>query len=104
MALPSEMISTVINVVTMPFTLFKQACLLGMKTIFLLVHTWTELIMSTVYFYLNLFQKMISWIVSFVSLPFRVVTALQREKQVSLSSFDVYTHTEYDSELSFICS
>lgn len=84
MALFSELLTTIIILITRPFTLFKLVCLFCMKTAFVFVHTWIELGRATVSFYLNLVWGMISWTIAILSLPLRMLTALQRERQVSL--------------------
>lgn len=84
MALFSEFMTTVIILITRPFTLFKLSCLFCIKTVFVFVHTWIELVTATINFHLNFVWRSIMWIVALVSLPLRILTAIQRERQVSL--------------------
>ncbi|XP_022772189.1 uncharacterized protein LOC111314842 [Durio zibethinus] len=67
-------------VVTMPFSLCKLVCTFCMKTILIVFQTWMELVKAAVSFHVNIFWKAIIWTVALISLPIRVLTALQRER------------------------
>lgn len=69
--------------VTMPFSLCKLAFKFCTKTIFIVIQTWVELVKAAVSFHVNMFWKAVIWMVALVSIPVRVLTALQRERLVS---------------------
>ncbi|KAK6251618.1 hypothetical protein SCA6_005623 [Theobroma cacao] len=66
--------------VTMPFSLCKLAFKFCTKTIFIVIQTWVELVKAAVSFHVNMFWKAVIWMVALVSIPVRVLTALQRER------------------------
>ncbi|KAH7515081.1 hypothetical protein FEM48_Zijuj11G0158200 [Ziziphus jujuba var. spinosa] len=94
MALVSEFMMTMIILITRPFTLFKLACLFCMKTVFVFIHTWIELVRATINFHLNLVWRSIMWTVALVSLPLRILTAIQRERQLELHLHDMQIESE----------
>ncbi|XP_035543814.1 uncharacterized protein LOC108995522 isoform X7 [Juglans regia] len=77
----SELVATFIILVTRPFSLFKLACFFAMKTVFILIHTWMELVRATFGFHVNLFSRIIMLTVTLISLPARILNALKRERQ-----------------------
>lgn len=79
----SELVATFIILVTRPFSLFKLACFFAMKTVFIVIHTWMELVRATFGFHMNLFSRIIMLTVTLISLPARILNALKRERQVS---------------------
>lgn len=87
MALVSELPTNIIILVTRPFSLFKLLCLFGIKTTFIIVHTCVELMKASVCFHVNLFWRITMWTFALISLPGRVLTALERERQVSFICF-----------------
>ncbi|XP_035543812.1 uncharacterized protein LOC108995522 isoform X3 [Juglans regia] len=78
----SELVATFIILVTRPFSLFKLACFFAMKTVFILIHTWMELVRATFGFHVNLFSRIIMLTVTLISLPARILNALKRERQI----------------------
>lgn len=79
MSLLQELMGMMIILVTKPIYICKWAFLFGMRTTFLVVHTWVDLIKASISFHLTLIWRAIVCFVAVVSLPFRVLTALQRE-------------------------
>ncbi|XP_052298419.1 uncharacterized protein LOC102615009 isoform X2 [Citrus sinensis] len=79
MSLVQELMGMMIILVTKPIYICKWAFLLGMRITFLVVHTWVELVKASISFHLDLIWRTIVCFVAVVSLPFRVLTALQRE-------------------------
>lgn len=88
MSLLQELMGMMIILVTKPIYICKWAFLFGMRTTFLVVHTWVELIKASISFHLTLIWRTIVCFVAVVSLPFRVLTALQRESLVSFPTLN----------------
>ena len=86
MALFSELMTTIVILVTRPFSLFKLACLFGMKTVIIFIRTWIELVSAAICSHLNLFWRITMMTVALISLPVRILNALQNERQVSIIS------------------
>lgn len=86
MTLFSELMTTIVILVTRPFSLFKLACLFGMKTVIIIIRTWIELVRAAICFHLNLFWRITLMTVALISLPVRILNALQNERQVSIIS------------------
>ncbi|XP_022737088.1 uncharacterized protein LOC111289978 [Durio zibethinus] len=80
MMLFPKLMTNPIIMVTMPFSLCKLAFTFCMKTVFIVIQTWTELVKAAVSFDVNMFWKAIIGTVALISLPIRVLTALQRER------------------------
>ncbi|PON68533.1 coiled-coil protein [Parasponia andersonii] len=70
-----------------PWTVFKLACLFGLRTAFIFFLTWTELVKATIYLHFNLFWKMLT-------LPLRLLTAIWRERQLEMHLHDVQGELE----------
>ncbi|KAL5550044.1 hypothetical protein UlMin_000220 [Ulmus minor] len=94
MALFSEITASVITLVIKPFTLFKLACLLCLRTAFIFIITWADLVKATISLYLNILWKMIMWTVSLITLPLRVVNAVRKEKQLELHLHEMQIELE----------
>ncbi|XP_028755980.1 uncharacterized protein LOC114715333 [Neltuma alba] len=82
MALIPELLSNIILLVTGPFALIKLSCVFIVRTAFLFTYAWTELVKATVRFNLNLIWRIVTWTIGIISIPARVVNALQRERQL----------------------
>ncbi|XP_019420455.1 PREDICTED: uncharacterized protein LOC109330652 isoform X2 [Lupinus angustifolius] len=82
MSLISELLANIMLLVTRPFTLLKLACLFGIRTALIVTYTWTELIMATIIFHVNIISGTITWTFGLISLPARVVNAFQTERQL----------------------
>ncbi|KAL6348291.1 hypothetical protein AAG906_005588 [Vitis piasezkii] len=82
MGLLPELMATIIILVTKPFSLFKLLCIICVKTLFIIAYTWMELVRAAICFHVNIFWRIVIWTVALISLPVRVLTALQRERLV----------------------
>ncbi|XP_010275159.2 PREDICTED: uncharacterized protein LOC104610304 [Nelumbo nucifera] len=80
MGLFIELIKNIIVMVMKLFSLLKLVCLSGVRTVCLVNLTWIQLVKTAVNFHVDLFWRFMIWTVAFVSLPVRIVTALQRER------------------------
>ncbi|XP_077234244.1 uncharacterized protein LOC143876437 [Tasmannia lanceolata] len=65
-----------------PFSLFKFLCLFGAKTVALVTLTWMLLAKAIINFHVDVFCRVMIWTVTLISLPFRVLNALERERQL----------------------
>lgn len=83
MALLLDLVSTAMVLVTNPLSLAKLSCVVGLRSIFLIIQTWIELFRAVINFQLNILWRVIIWVIAILSLPVRALTALQREKIVS---------------------
>ncbi|XP_021647830.2 uncharacterized protein LOC110640696 isoform X2 [Hevea brasiliensis] len=63
-----------------PFSICKWVFIFALKTMFIVIHTWVELLVSSISFHLNMFRKAMIWMIALISLPEQVLTALQRER------------------------
>ncbi|XP_059440959.1 uncharacterized protein LOC132173471 [Corylus avellana] len=94
MTLLYELMTNIIIFVTRPFWLFKVACLFGMKTVFVIINTSIELVSAAICFLLSLLSGAVILIVALISLPVRILNALQREKQLELYLHDMQIELE----------
>nr|GEV05520.1 golgin subfamily A member like [Tanacetum cinerariifolium] len=65
-----------------PFTLFKISCMAGLRGIAIVINTWVEILIASIFFNVNVFWRFVLWTVSLITLPVRAVAALRREKQL----------------------
>jgi hypothetical protein len=84
MSMISVLMTTIVTLVTRPLSLFKLACLFGVKTVVIIICTWIELVRAAICFHVNLFWRITMLTVALISLPVRILNALQSEKQVSI--------------------
>ncbi|KAK7407007.1 hypothetical protein VNO78_08646 [Psophocarpus tetragonolobus] len=82
MALIPELLANIILLVMGPFSLFKLACLFGIRIALAVAYTWTGLIGTTISFHINIILRIITWIFGLLSLPARAVNVFQRERQL----------------------
>ncbi|XP_038726082.1 uncharacterized protein LOC120017086 [Tripterygium wilfordii] len=95
MAYLFELIATVIIfVATKPFSLCKSACTAGVRTVAIVIHTWIELVQAAIVFHLNLFWRALILFVALITLPMRVLSALQKERLLEQHVHDMHTELE----------
>ncbi|KAM4073399.1 hypothetical protein ACB094_10G015400 [Castanea mollissima] len=94
MTLFSELMNTIVILATRPFSLFKLAYLFGMKTVIIIIRTWIELVRAAICFHLNLFWRITMMTVALISLPVRILNALQNERQLELYLHDMQIDLE----------
>lgn len=82
MAFLSDFLNITIFLVTRPFSYFIRTCSFILKTFVVVVQTWLELLKTSVSLHLNIFWTTLMWIIAIVSLPGRILAALQRERQL----------------------
>ncbi|XP_048432800.1 uncharacterized protein LOC103931124 isoform X2 [Pyrus x bretschneideri] len=74
--------------------LLKLLCLFGIKTAFIVIHAWMELVRAAVCFQVNIFLRIMIWTLALISLPGRVLTTLQRERQLEKHLLDMQIEVE----------
>nr|XP_018633487.1 uncharacterized protein LOC104117232 isoform X3 [Nicotiana tomentosiformis] len=82
MALFLELVNTVTIVLIKPLSLLKLTCFFGVRTICIVIQTWTELLRAAMGFHASLLWRLIIWAIAILSLPIRSLTALQRERML----------------------
>lgn len=88
MGIIQELISTTIDLVTKPVSLFRMACAFGFNTFFLVTQSWMDVVKATIRFHVNLFWSFVSWGMTLVTLPIRLLNALQSERQLEIRLSD----------------
>ncbi|XP_068651331.1 uncharacterized protein [Aristolochia californica] len=80
MGLLSVFVSNTLVLVTKPLSLCKTACLIGARTVGAVTLLWLHLVKAVVNFHVDVGWKITIWTIALLSLPVRVLMALQREK------------------------
>lgn len=94
MALFLELVATLIIVVMKPFWLIKLSCIFGVKSIFIVINTWIELLRAAICLHVNIVWRLVVWTVAFISLPGRVLTALHRERMMEMHLHEMQDELE----------
>ncbi|KAF6168927.1 hypothetical protein GIB67_038424 [Kingdonia uniflora] len=84
MGLLFELITNAIVFVTQPFSLLNLICAIGLRCTCLVTETWMQIVKAIINFNLNICWRITIWIVAIVSLPLRILNALQRERQLQM--------------------
>lgn len=77
-----QLVNTVMILLIKPLSLVKFTCFFGVRTICIVIQTWTELLRAAMGFHARLLWKLTIWAIAVLSLPIRSLTALQRERAV----------------------
>ncbi|KAI3967747.1 hypothetical protein MKW92_032693 [Papaver armeniacum] len=80
MGLIFELITTIIVSFLKPLSLFKILVSFGLRTTWLVAFTWFLLAKAAVNLNLEICSKIMIWTVAIVSLPLRILNAVQRER------------------------
>ncbi|XP_027913056.1 uncharacterized protein LOC114173053 isoform X2 [Vigna unguiculata] len=94
MALILELLAKIILLVTKPFSLLKLAFWFGIKIALTVIYTWTELISTTISFYVDIVLSVITWTFGLISLPARTVNVFQKEKQLEQKLHEIQIELE----------
>lgn len=94
MALISELLASVMLLVTRAFSMLKEACLFPIRIGLVIIYTWTELVRTAIIFNVNIVLGIISWTIGFIFLPVRAVNAIQRERQLERQLHRMQTEME----------
>ncbi|XP_016510532.1 uncharacterized protein LOC107827835 isoform X1 [Nicotiana tabacum] len=94
MALFLELVNTVTIVLIKPLSLLKLTCFFGVRTICIVIQTWTELLRAAMGFHASLLWRLIIWAIAILSLPIRSLTALQRERMLEMHLQQMQTEIE----------
>lgn len=79
-----QLVNTVMFLLIKPFSMVKFTCFFGMRTICIVIQTWTELLRAAMGFHARILWRLIIWSIAILSLPIRSLTALQRERAVEM--------------------
>ncbi|WJX56043.1 hypothetical protein P8452_41740 [Trifolium repens] len=82
MALISELLASVILLMTRAFDIVKMVCLFPIRIGLIVIYTWTELIRNAIIFNVNILLSIMSWTFGLILMPVRAVNAIQRESQL----------------------
>ncbi|QCD90949.1 hypothetical protein DEO72_LG4g1911 [Vigna unguiculata] len=94
MAMILELLASIILLVTKPFSLLKLAFWFGIKIALTVIYTWTELISTTISFYVDIVLSVITWTFGLISLPARTVNVFQKEKQLEQKLHEIQIELE----------
>ncbi|XP_058772647.1 uncharacterized protein LOC131646689 [Vicia villosa] len=94
MELISELLTSVILLVTRVFTIIKLVCLLPIRTGLIVINTWTELFRNAIIFNVNIVLRFISWMFGLFFLPARFVSSIERERQLERQLHRMQTEME----------
>ncbi|CAI0375504.1 unnamed protein product [Linum tenue] len=82
-ALFTSMVSTTMTMaITKPFSMGLSLFVFAFRAAFLVINTWAELIAASISLHLRLFRSAVICIIALASLPFRVLTALGRQRML----------------------
>ncbi|CAL1352648.1 unnamed protein product [Linum trigynum] len=82
-ALFTSMVSTTMTMaITKPFSMGLSLFVFAFRAAFLVINTWAELTAASISLHLRLFRSAVICIIALASLPFRVLTALGRQRML----------------------
>ncbi|XP_047325063.1 uncharacterized protein LOC124928857 [Impatiens glandulifera] len=84
-----DLLSVFTVLATQPLKMFKESCIFGIRTFYIVVLTWMEVLRSSVNLHRTLICRSAVWFYAIISFPVRVLTALQREKQMQMHLYDM---------------
>ncbi|KAL6957781.1 hypothetical protein U1Q18_048945 [Sarracenia purpurea var. burkii] len=93
-ALFLELAATTIFLVTKPFSLVTLSCIFGVRSFCIVIHTWLELLRAAIIFHAIILWKLMIWTFALISLPVRVLTALQRERLLQMHLHELQIELE----------
>lgn len=79
-----ELVSAVMILVTLPFSLFMSSCRLGVKCTFIVISTLAELSAAAIFLHVHIFWRLLVWTGALLSLPRRLLNALQRNRLMEM--------------------
>ncbi|XP_055820876.1 uncharacterized protein LOC129889545 isoform X2 [Solanum dulcamara] len=79
-----QLVNTVMILLIKPLSLVKFTCFFGVRTICIVIQTWTALVRAAMGFHARLLWRLIIWYIAILSLPIRSLTALQRERVLEM--------------------
>ncbi|XP_058103753.1 uncharacterized protein LOC131247857 [Magnolia sinica] len=84
MGLFLELMTNTIVLATKPCTLIRLLCLVGAKIVGIVTFTWLQLVKAFINFHVDVCWGILIWTIALISLPFRVLNALQRERVLEI--------------------
>ncbi|MCD7469408.1 hypothetical protein HAX54_008453 [Datura stramonium] len=89
-----QFLQLVYTVLIKPLSLVKFTCFFGLRTICIVIQTWTELLRAAMGLHASLLWRLIIWAIAILSLPIRGLTALQRERMLEIQLQEMQTELE----------
>ncbi|XP_060207878.1 uncharacterized protein LOC132635483 isoform X2 [Lycium barbarum] len=90
----AQFLQLVNTVLIKPLSLVKFTCFFGVRTICIVIQTWTELVRAAMGIHASLLWRLIIWAIAILSLPIRSLTALQRERALEMHLQELQTEFE----------
>ncbi|KAL7166530.1 hypothetical protein ACSBR2_037240 [Camellia fascicularis] len=94
LALFHELVGTIIILMAKPFSLVKLSCIFAMRSFCIVVYTWVEVLRTSISVHLNILWSLMFWTFALISLPVRVLTALQRERLLQMRLHELQIELE----------
>lgn len=94
MALFVELADTIMILVTKPFSLLKLSCIFVMRSFCIVVYTWVELLRAAISIHVDIIRKLMIWTFALISLPVRILAALQRERLLQIHLHELQIELE----------
>lgn len=79
-----ELVSALMFLVTLPFSPFISFCRLGVKCTFIVISTLAELLTAAIFLHVHIFWRLLVWTGALLSLPGRLLNALQRNRLMEM--------------------
>lgn len=89
-----ELICSIVGLAIKPLSLCKLSCVFAVRSIFIVIQTWIELLRASIYLHIIIFWKLAIWTIDIVTLPKRAIAALHRERLLELQLHGVRTELE----------
>ncbi|XP_011624416.1 uncharacterized protein LOC18422683 [Amborella trichopoda] len=94
MGLLFELLANVVILITKPFSIIKLSWQLGAEIVGFLTITWMRVVKLLLNLYIAMCWRIIIWTVSIISLPFRILTAIQRERLLETHLLEMQAQLE----------
>ncbi|XP_057479504.1 uncharacterized protein LOC130766823 isoform X1 [Actinidia eriantha] len=94
MALFLDLVGTIVILVIKPFLLVKTSCIFGVRSFCIVIHTWMELLRTSVAVQVTIIWRLVVWTFALISIPARILTALQREKLLQMHIHELQIELE----------
>ncbi|CAN4099587.1 unnamed protein product [Withania somnifera] len=89
-----QLVNAVMILLIKPLSLLKFTCFFGVRTICVVIQTWTELLRAAMGLHAILLWRLIVWAIAILSLPIRSLTALRRERALEMHLQEMQTEFE----------
>lgn len=89
-----ELTTSMLVLATKPFSLIRTLCVLGVKCLSVIIQTWIEILRCSIGVHFSIIQNIICCIYVIISLPSRLVFALQRESLLQSQLYELQIEIE----------